>query len=80
LLVLPQVRVSCQTRERLGEVSKKQTIDQIFGLVEQELRSQYNLGYVSDVPVRISEFRKIQLTTKSKGLMVQARDRYWAQR
>jgi hypothetical protein len=61
-------------------LSKKQTIDRIFGLIEQELRSQYNLGYVSDVPVRISEFRKIQLTAKSKGLTVQARDRYWAQR
>jgi VWFA-related protein len=74
------MRMSRDTGGGFFEVSKKQTIDQIFGLVEQELRSQYNLGYVSDVPVRISEFRKIQLTTKSKGLMVQARDRYWAQR
>ena len=73
-------RMSRNTGGGFFEVSKKQTIDQIFGLIEQELRSQYNLGYVSDVPVRISEFRKIQLTVKSKGLTVQTRDRYWAQR
>jgi VWFA-related protein len=73
-------RMSRETGGGFFEVSKKQTIDRIFGLIEQELRSQYNLGYVSDVPVRISEFRKIQLTAKSKGLTVQARDRYWAQR
>jgi VWFA-related protein len=62
------------------EVSKKHTLDQIFAVIQDELRSQYSIGYVSDQPVRISEFRKIQLTTKQKGLTIQARDRYWAQR
>ena len=62
------------------EVSKKHSIEQIFDIMQDELRSQYNLGYVSDQPVRISEFRKIQLTTKQKGLAVQARTSYWAQR
>jgi hypothetical protein len=49
-------------------------------VIESELRTQYNLGYVSDMPVRISEFRKLQLTTTRRDLKVQARDRYWAQR
>jgi VWFA-related protein len=62
------------------EVSKKHGIEQIFDTIQDELRSQYNLGYVSDQPVRISEFRKIQLSIRQKGLVVQARDRYWAQR
>jgi VWFA-related protein len=62
------------------EVSKKHGIEQIFDAIQDELRSQYSLGYVSDQPVRISEFRKIQLSVKEKGLVVQARDRYWAQR
>lgn len=60
------------------EVSKKQTIDDVFTILEEELRSQYSLGYVSDVPLHIAEFRKIQLTVNQKGLTVQARDRYWA--
>jgi VWFA-related protein len=62
------------------EVSKKQTIDQIFDILQTELRSQYSLGFVSDRPVDISEFRKIDLSVKQKGLLVQAQNRYWAQR
>lgn len=62
------------------EVSKKQSVDQIFDVIQQELRSQYSVGYVSDMPVNVSEFRKIRLVPKQKGLAVQSRDRYWAQR
>ena len=61
------------------EVSKKQNIDQIFDAIQDELRSQYSLGYVSDKPPTIGEFRKIQLKVATPGLLVQARDRYWAQ-
>jgi VWFA-related protein len=62
------------------EVSKKQTVENLFDILEEELRNQYSLGYVSDKPVTLSEFRAIQLTAKQKGLQVQARRRYWAQR
>jgi VWFA-related protein len=62
------------------EVSKKQTVDSMFAILEEELRNQYSIGYVSDKPVTLSEFRAIQLTAKQKGLQVQARKRYWAQR
>ena len=61
-------------------MTKRESIEQVFDAIQDELRSQYSLGYVSDTPVRISEFRKLQLSTKQKGLVVQARDRYWAQR
>ena len=72
--------MSRETGGGFYEVSRKFTIDQVFAVIEDELRSQYNLGYVSDTPVRISEFRKLQVTVKQKGDIVQARDRYWAQR
>lgn len=62
------------------EVSKKESIEQIFDAIQDELRSQYSIGYVSDHPAKISEFRKIALTTNQKGLIVQARNRYWARR
>jgi len=74
------MRMARETGAGFFEVTKKLNIEQVFDLIQDELRSQYSLGYVSDVPVRISEFRKIQLTTKQKGLIVQARDRYWARR
>jgi len=60
------------------EVSKKQTVGQMFDILQEELRNQYSLGYVSDKPVTISEFRAIQLTARQKGLAVQARRQYWA--
>jgi VWFA-related protein len=60
------------------EATKRFSIDRIYELIQAELRSQYNLGYVSDSPPAVSEFRKISLTTRQKGLVVQARERYWA--
>jgi VWFA-related protein len=76
----PLERMAHETGGGFFEVSKKQTIEQIFAVIEDELRGQYSFGYVSDEPVRISEFRKIALSTKQKGLTVQARTRYWAKR
>jgi len=74
------MRMARETGGGFFEVSKKLPIDRVFGQIQDELRSQYNLGYVSNDPVRISEFRKIHLAVKPKGLVVQARDQYWAQR
>jgi VWFA-related protein len=73
-------RMSNETGGSFYEVSKKQPVDRMFEILQEELRTQYNLGYVSDKPVTISEFRAIQLTAKQKGLLVQARKQYWAQR
>jgi len=61
------------------EVSKKLSIDQVFALIQEDLRNQYSIGYVSDKPAKYPEFRKIQLATKRSGLTVQSRDRYWAE-
>jgi VWFA-related protein len=76
----PLMRMSKETGGGFFEVTKRQSIKQIFDVIQDELRSQYSLGYVSDEPVRVSEFRSIQLTAKQKGLVVRARDRYWARR
>ena len=72
-------KLALETGGGFFSVSKKLSIEQIFGLIEAELRSQYAIGYVSDKPCTISEFRKIQLAVKPKGLVVQARSKYWAQ-
>jgi VWFA-related protein len=71
-------RLSRETGGGFFEVSKKQSIDQIFDLIQDELRSQYNLGYVSDRPPEDFGFRKLAVKTKQKDLLVQARDRYYA--
>ncbi len=74
------MRMSKETGGGFFEVSKKQSIEQIYDAIQDELRSQYSLGYVSDTPVKVSEFRKIALTTDRKDLVVRARDRYWARK
>ena len=73
-------QISAQTGGGFFEASKKQTVASIYGRIQEELRNQYSLGYVSDKPVTVSEFRTIQLTARQKGLAVQARQKYWAQR
>lgn len=72
------MKLAQETGGAFFEVSKKLPIDAIFTLIQNELRSQYNLGYVSYQPAEVSEFRKIVLTTRQAGLVVQARNRYWA--
>jgi VWFA-related protein len=73
-------RLAKQTGGSFFEVTKKRSIDDIFGVIEQELRSEYSIGFVSDTPVRNSEFRPLQLITRQKELIVHARDKYWARR
>jgi VWFA-related protein len=73
-------QISQKTGGRLFEVSKKLPVDQIYAQIEQELRTQYSLGYT---PARAEDYgggyRKIQLTTTKKDLVVQARDGYYAE-
>jgi hypothetical protein len=52
-------------------------IEKIYEQIEEELRSQYSLGYTPDKSEG-SGFRKIKVTAKGKGLVVQARDGYYA--
>ncbi len=75
------VRLSRDTGGAFFEVTRKQSLEQIYNLIQEELRSQYSLAFVSDQPVRLSEFRKLRLTLPNhKNLIVQTRDRYWAKR
>lgn len=71
-------RVSRETGGGFFEVSKKQPIDQIFAHINEDLRNQYSLGYTSDAANGAGGYRKIRVTTKQKGLLVQARDGYYA--
>jgi VWFA-related protein len=74
-------RLSRDTGGAFFEVTRKQSLEQIYNLIQEELRSQYSLAFVSDQPVRLPEFRKLRLTLPNhKNLTVQTRDRYWAKR
>ena len=72
-------KLAQQTGGGFFQVSKRQTIQQTFSQIEEELRNEYSLGYISDQPVAAPGFRNIRLETKKKGLAVQARHRYYAE-
>jgi VWFA-related protein len=60
------------------EVSKKRGLDAIYRQLQEELRNQYSLGYTPD-DLSTKGFRTIKLTTRRKGLVVQARSGYYAE-
>jgi VWFA-related protein len=69
-------RLSKETGGTFFEVSKKHPLEDIFKQIDEELRSQYSLGYTPEAAS--SGYRKIHVTVKPKGLVVQARDGYYA--
>jgi VWFA-related protein len=71
-------RISKETGGRMFEVSKKQTVDQIYDAIDEELRNQYGLGYVPAKADATPGYHKIQLTAKPKDLVVQTREGYYA--
>jgi VWFA-related protein len=72
-------QIAQETGGRFYEVSHKQPIDKVYAEIEEELRNQYSIGYNSDKPGDAGGmYRKLQLTTKKKDLIVQSRDGYYA--
>lgn len=70
-------QISHATGGAYFEVSKKKSVNQIYGQIEEELRNQYSLGYSSDRPTSDTGFRKIAVEVDRKGLVVQSRDGYY---
>jgi VWFA-related protein len=59
---------------------KKIPVAKIFETIEQEVRGQYVLGYVSTNRAHDGTFRKLQVRVGPKGLKVSARKGYFAAR
>ena len=71
-------RISGETGGGFYEVSKKMSLDDIYKRIEEELRNQYSLGYVSDTPAeKGAPFRTISVKARKKDLIVQARQGYY---
>jgi VWFA-related protein len=57
---------------------KKTPVAEIFATIEDEMRSQYALGYVSTNRAHDGTFRKLQVRVLPKGLHASARKGYYA--
>jgi VWFA-related protein len=70
-------QISRETGGRMFEVSKKQPLSKVYQQIEDDLRHQYSLGYSPERTDTNTNYRKIHLTTKQKGLIVQTREGYY---
>ncbi|MEO7144595.1 MAG: VWA domain-containing protein [Bryobacteraceae bacterium] len=71
-------QMSEDTGGRVFRVDRKHSLDDVFREIQDELRSQYAIGYAPTNSARDSTFRKIDIRTTSKDLKVQARKGYYA--
>ena len=68
--------LSKETGGSYFEVGKKQTLEDIYARIEEELRSQYSLGYTPDAKAK-SGFRKIKVNVERDGMVVNGREGYY---
>ncbi len=71
-------RISKETGGRFFEASKKETVEEIYSSIVEELRTQYSMGYTPDKDSSASGYHHVQLAVKKKDLTVQTRDGYYA--
>jgi VWFA-related protein len=60
------------------KVEPKTPLSKIFQTIEDEMRSQYALGYVPENRAHDGAFRKLQVRVHKPGLRVRTRKGYFA--
>jgi VWFA-related protein len=71
-------QMSEETGGRLFQVDRKNNLDNIFEQIQQEMRTQYAIGYSPTNAKKDGTFRKIDLRANNKDLKVQVRKGYYA--
>jgi VWFA-related protein len=72
-------RIAKETGGTYFDLTAKESLQKIYGRIEDELRNQYSFGFtpVAEGEKSPSAYRKIHVSVKLKGLTVQARDGYY---
>jgi len=70
-------KMSEETGGRLFRVDRKHTLDEVFRDIQEEMRTQYAIGYVPPED-RTPGFHKLEIKTTKKDLKVQARKGYFS--
>jgi VWFA-related protein len=66
------------TGGRMFQVGKKLSLQEIFKIIEDEMRSQYALGFAPSNPERDGKFHRLEVRVAQKGLKVRTRKGYYA--
>ena len=70
--------IAKETGGRIFFPFKIEDLDEAFRQINQELRSQYSLGYFSTNPARDGSYRKIDISVSEGGLKLSHRKGYYA--
>jgi VWFA-related protein len=71
-------KMSDETGGRVFHVDRKHSLPEVFKELQDEMRSQYAIGYVPTNEKRDGSFRRVDLRTKDHSFKVQARKGYYA--
>jgi VWFA-related protein len=71
-------RMSDETGGHVYHVDRKNTLDHVFKELQDEMRSQYLIGYSSTNETKNGGYRRLEIRTSNKDLRVQARKGYYA--
>ena len=71
-------KISEETGGHVFKVDRKNSLQQIFQQLQQEMRSQYMIGYTPANDVKDGSYRKLEIKLANKDLKAQARKGYYA--
>ena len=71
-------KMSDETGGHVYKVDRKNTLDQVFKELQDEMRSQYSIGYTPSNDSKDGGYRHLEIRTSNKDLRVQARKGYYA--
>ncbi len=71
-------RMSEETGGRVLKADRKHTLRDIFKEIQEEMRSQYAIGYTPSNPEKDGSFRKLEVKLNDSNLRAQARKGYFA--
>jgi VWFA-related protein len=71
-------KMSDETGGHVYKVDRSHTLDQVFRELQEEMRSQYSIGYTSTNDVKDGSYRHLDVKLANKDLKVQVRKGYYA--
>ena len=71
-------KMSDETGGRVFKMDRKNTLDDIFKQIQEEMRSQYAIAYTPTNPKKDGTYRKLDFKMSNKDYKVQARKGYYA--
>jgi hypothetical protein len=71
-------KMSEDTGGHMFRVDRRTTLESVFQEIQDEMRSQYSIGYAAPGNTPPGTYRRVEVRAKQKGLKVQARKGYYA--